>query len=167
MRARSFLSVVAVALLLSACGFELRGEARLPPVMQKTWLQLADDSSTFSRELVLVLRGSGIELVGAPDQATAELRVFDERMQREALTISGQARVREFALVFDIDFELRQADGEVLIPRETLRLVRDYSFDEQEILAATREEEFLQAEMRRAMASQLLRRLEALGPDRT
>ncbi|MGY6630032.1 MAG: LPS-assembly lipoprotein LptE [Wenzhouxiangella sp.] len=149
--------------LLAGCGFELRGEARLPASMQQTWLQLPDDSSTFARELSLMLRANGVELVEHPEDATAELLIFDERLGREALTISGQARVREFALVFDVDFELRTRGGEVLIPRETLRLVREYSFDEQEILAATREEEFLQAELRRSMAAQLLRRLEAIG----
>ena len=161
-RAVVFLALASL-LLLAGCGFELRGEARLPAAMQQTWLQLPDDSSTFARELSLMLRANGVDLVEQAEEATAELLIFDERMGREALTISGQARVREFALVFDVDFELRTRDGDVLIPRETLRLVREYSFDEQEILAATREEEFLQAELRRSMAAQLLRRLEAIN----
>ncbi|MGY6588865.1 MAG: LPS-assembly lipoprotein LptE [Wenzhouxiangella sp.] len=160
-RAATCLALAAL-LLLAGCGFELRGEARLPAAMQQTWLQLPDDSSTFARELSLMLRANGVELVDHPEDATAELLIFDERLGREALTISGQARVREFALVFDVDFELRTRQGEVLIPRETLRLVREYSFDEQEILAATREEEFLGAELRRSMAAQFLRRLEAI-----
>ena len=47
---------------------------------------------------------------------------------------------------------------------EVLRLTRDYSFDEQEILAATREEEFLRADLRQIMAGRVLRRLEGLNP---
>ena len=154
--------IVLLILLLTACGFQLRGEARLPQVMAETWLNLPDDSTPFARELTLMLRANGVDVLERPDTATAELRIFSERITREALTISGQARVREFVLVFDLDFELRDAAGEALIPRETLRLMRDYSFDEQEILAATREEEFLRNDLRQAMAARLLRRLEAL-----
>jgi LPS-assembly lipoprotein len=156
------LAILLLVLLLTACGFQLRGEARLPPAMAETWLNVPDDSTAFVRELSLMLRANGVEVRERPDPAAAELRIFSERIAREALTISGQARVREFVLVFDLDFELRDADGAVLIPRETLRLMRDYSFDEQEILAATREEEFLRKDLRQAMAARLLRRLEAL-----
>lgn len=156
------LILLTLALMLTACGFHLRGEARLPPVMADTWLHVPDDSTAFVRELALMLRANGVEISERPGAHSAELQIFNERIFREALTISGQARVREFVLVFDLDFELRTAEGEVLIPRETLRLMRDYSFDEQEILAATREEEFLRNDLRQAMASRLLRRLEAL-----
>jgi LPS-assembly lipoprotein len=149
---------------LAACGFQLRGEARLPDAMTETWLNAPDDSTAFVRELTLMLRANGVEVRSRDSGQTAELRIYSERMQREALTISGQARVREFVLIFDVDFELTDADGNALIARETLRLTRDYSFDEQEILAATREEEFLRNDLRQSMAAQMLRRLEALGP---
>ena len=155
------LSLVLLCLALSACGFQLRGDAQLPEGTERTWLDVRDRTSHFARELTLMLEANGVEVLSGRADDAARLRVHDERMRRDALTISGQARVREFVLVFDVDFELLDADGEILIARETLRLTRDYSFDEQEILAATREEEFLREDLRRAMASQLLRRLEA------
>jgi LPS-assembly lipoprotein len=156
------LMIMLLCVLLTACGFQLRGEARLPAAMQETWLHVPDDSTAFVRELTLMLRANGVSVRARPTDQAAELRIFAERMQREALTISGQARVREFMLIFDVDFELTDVMGNVLIPRETLRLTRDYSFDEQEILAATREEEFLRNDLRQSMAAQMLRRLEAL-----
>lgn len=149
-------------LVLAGCGFELRGEARLPDAMDRTWLAVPDANSAFARELALRLQGDGVELTDGPQADSAVLRIHAERLRSEPLTISGQARVREFLLVFELDFELRNADDEVLIRRETLRLTREYSFDEQAILAASREEEFLRADLRRAMAAQVIRRLEAV-----
>jgi len=151
------------ALLLGGCGFQLRGEARLPAALDQTALLVPDDTSPFVRELQLMLRANGVELSDQPGEGRASLRVFSERMRRETLTISGDARVREYVLIFEVDFSLTDPDGEVMIDRETQRLTRDYSFDEQEILAATREEEFLRDNLRKAMAARLLRRLEALG----
>lgn len=157
------LTIVALC-LLAGCGFQLRGEARLPEPMAQTWLAVPDRNSNFSRELSLRLRAGGVEVLEQPSATSATLRIHSERLRSEPLTISGQARVREFLLVFDLDFELLDAQGESLIARETLRLTREYSFDEQAILAATREEEFLRAELRQAMASRLMRRLEAVPP---
>ena len=148
--------------VLTACGFQLRGEARLPEAMSTTWLDVPDANSVFVRELALRLQADGVELVDRAEAGAAVLRISRERLRSEPLTISGQARVREFVLVFELDFALLDAEGEALVPPETLRLTREYSFDEQAILAATREEEFLRADLRRAMASQLLRRLEAV-----
>ena len=159
---RTVLAMVALLLLLSGCGYQLRGEARLPDAMATTWLVVPDANSVFVRELSLRLEADGVELVDEPDAGVAVLRIFRERLRSQPLTISGQARVREFVLIFELDFALEDGVGDVLIPRETLRLTREYSFDEQAILAATREEEFLRADLRRAMAAQLLRRLEAV-----
>jgi len=156
------LPLIIVCLALSACGFQLRGEASLPQAMNDTWLDTPDDNTAFVRELSLLLRANGVSISSTQQPGAAQLRILSERMRRDALTISGRARVREFVLGFEVDFELRDPDGEVLIERETLRMSRDYSFDEQEILAATREEEFLRDEMRRSMAARMLRRLEAL-----
>ncbi|TVQ41322.1 MAG: hypothetical protein EA370_02355 [Wenzhouxiangella sp.] len=156
------LLLLALVLVLTACGFQLRGDARLPPVMAQTWLVTPDDSTAFVRELSLMLRANGVDLESRPGPGVAELRIHTERMRSEALTIAAGARVREFVLIFDVEFELLDAEGEALIARETLRLTRDYSFDEQEILAATREEEFLRNDLRQAMAARMLRRLEAL-----
>lgn len=156
------LALIGLCLLVAACGFQLRGEARLPDTMDQTWLDVPDDNSRFARELTLVLRANGVSVATTDSDAAARLRIHSENMRREALTISGEARVREFVLIFDVDFELTDSRGDVLIERETLRLMRDYSFDEQEILAASREEEFLRNDLRRSMAAQMLRRLEAL-----
>lgn len=154
--------LLALLVLLSACGFQLRGEARLPPAMAETWLAVPDRSSPFARELSLRLRANEIDVVDERGERSAVLRIHFERMRSEPLTISGQARVREFVLIFDLEFELLDAAGEVLIARESLRLTREYSFDEQAILAASREEEFLRADLREAMVSTLIRRLEAM-----
>lgn len=157
------LLIVLLSLVFIGCGFQLRGEARLPTALDQTALLVPDDTSPFVRELKLMLRANGIELSDQADEGWSTLRVFSERMRRETLTISGDARVREYVLIFEVDFALTDPDGEVMIERETQRLTRDYSFDEQEILAATREEEFLRDDLRKTMASSLLRRLEALG----
>lgn len=148
---------------LAGCGFQLRGSANLPAEMSTTWVNIPDPTSAFARELELLLRGNGVTLAEGPGEDVAELRITRERISRRALTISGDARVREFELVFDLRFSLVDAAGDVLLGPESLRLERDFQFDEQEILGATTEEELLREDLRRDMAAALVRRLEAFG----
>jgi LPS-assembly lipoprotein len=156
--------VLSMVLVLTAgCGFQLRGQASLPDGMGRTWVNVPDPTSGFARELDLLLRGNGVEVLDSPDPAAAELRIQRADISRRALTISGDARVREFELVFDLRFSLFEPGGERVLGPETLRLARDFQFDEQEILGAATEEELLREELRRSMASALIRRLEAFG----
>lgn len=159
---RIVLVLLAVA-ALSACGFQLRGTASLPPDMDSTWVQTANPTGLFYRELQLLLEANGVDVVAAAEEGAATLVIQRERISRRALTVSGDARVREFELVFELDFSLLDADGNVLIEPESLRLARDFQFDEQEILGAASEEELLRDDLRRNMAAMLIRRLEAFG----
>lgn len=160
---RPLLFALLSVLLLPGCGFELRGSASLPAEMERTRLQVADADSLFARELRLLLTANGVTLVDAAAEDAAVLRILRQDITRRALTVSGNARVREYELVFELRFALDGPDGERLIAPENLRLVRDYQFDEQEILGATSEEELLREDLRRSMAAALVRRLEAAG----
>jgi len=162
-RAIRRLMLIGLLLSLSACGFQLRGEARLPVAMDQTHLSASDRTSAFVRELERLLTANGVTLVDSGIDSAASLVIAGQRMRREALTIAGDARVREFVLIFEVTLSVTDGAGRALIPEETLRLSRDYSFDEQEILAATREEEFLRADLRQSMAARVMRRLEAIG----
>lgn len=157
---RTLLVIIAAA-LLAACGFQLRGEARLPAFMDRTFVAVADDSTVFVRELGLLLEANGVSLAGEPGPDTATLHIESQSIWRQPLSVTGQARVREFLIVFEVRWRLENAAGEPALEPATLRLTRDYSFDEGEILAAQREEEFLRDNLGRAMAEQLIRRLEA------
>lgn len=154
------------ALVLAACGFQLRGEARLPGSMDRTFVAVADDSTVFVRELGLLLEANGVARTEEPGSDAATLRIDSQNMWRHPLSVTGQARVREYLIVFEVTWRLEDAEGEVTLERNTIRLTRDYSFDEGEILAAQREEEFLRDDLGRAMANQMIRRLEALAGTR-
>lgn len=160
---RRTIVVILAVTLVAACGFQLRGEARLPGWMDRTYVAMADDTSVFARELGLLLEANGVTITGEPGPDAATLRIESQNMWRQPLSVSGQARVREFLIVFEVAWRLEDAEGETALERSTIRLTRDYSFDEGEILAAQREEEFLREDLGRAMANQLVRRLEALS----
>jgi len=155
------LLLMLTALLSSGCGYHLRGEANLPPEMQKTQLIINDEYSTLARRLRVMLERSGVEFVAA-EQATAVLEIPQNRIVTEVLTIADNARVREYRVTATLRFRLTDTRGQELIGWQTLRQSREISFDEQRILASSREQEYLREDLAETMAQLLVARLESL-----
>jgi len=149
------------ALLLSGCGFQLRGEVNLPPEMAHTQMIVNNEYSTLARRVHVMLERSGVQFVGA-EQATAILEIPQNEVVTEVLTIADNARAREYRVTYTVKFRLTDADGRDLIGWQTLRQSREISFDEQQILASAREQEYLREELAETMAQLLVARLESL-----
>ena len=166
LRAKSKLSaallLAAGCLLLGACGFQLRGVADLPPVMQRTYVQIGDRYGEFGRSLERKLRTNNVQVVEKRQQASAILDIVENRFVREAASFSGDALISELRLTYRVAFRLLDADGQPLSGRNEVVLFRDYTFDSSAVLASQSEEEFLRKDLESSMSSEVIIRLEAL-----
>ena len=81
-------------------------------------------------------------------------------MVTDVLTIGDNARVREYRISHTVRFRLLDADGAVLVDWQDLRQAREVSFDEQRILAGSREQEYLKKELADTLSRLLVARLE-------
>jgi LPS-assembly lipoprotein len=162
MRRRRALRCIAISLALTpflvSCGFQLQGEAELPPEMTATIISTGNPYSQFVRRLTIMLEQNGASVVEGGG-ATAVLEIPLDEVRKDVLSIGGTARIREYRVVHRVRFRLLDADGAVLVPTQSLEQSRVISFDEQDILAATREEEFLRDELADTLAREVLRRL--------
>ena len=158
---RLLLLALAWTLLLTACGFQLRGDADLPPEMKKTQLVIDDQYSTLARRVKTMLEQNGVRFVG-PDEATAILEIPENQVVTNVLTIGNNARVQEYRITHTVEFMLSDAQGNVILPAQTLRQTREISFDEQAILATSREQEYLQEDLAENLARLLVTRLESV-----
>ena len=152
-------------LLLAGCGFQLRGAGGLPPEMAMTQLVVDDPYSTLARRLRTLLEQSGVEVVDGAS-ATAVLEIPQDRVTTDVLTIADNARVREYRVSHTVQFRLTDAAGRELMALQTLRQAREISFDEQKILASSREQEYLKKDLAEDLARLIVNRLEsvAAGP---
>lgn len=163
MHPRCAVLVLLCAIVLAGCGFQLRGEAELPDSLRELRLDMADTGPRIKRELTAALERGGVTLMPADAVHTAILRVPVNQAYSEALTISEQARVREYAVRHRVEFEVLAADGEVIMPRQTILLERDFVFDERDALGVAGQEEALRGDLEREMVRAILRRIEAIG----
>lgn len=162
-RPLAWLAVLAFATTLAGCGFKLRGEVNLGEHLQRLSLTMSDSGPAIRRDLVEALERGGVTVLASGDRsATATLRVPVNRAWSESLTISEQARVREYAVRHRVVLEVRSADGRVLLPEQEILLERDFVFDRVDALGIAGQEEVLRRDLEREMVRAMLRRIESI-----
>ena len=165
MPARLILTMLSLGLICSACGFQLREGAELPPEMAQTQLVIDDLNSTLARRVRVLLEQGGVSFVGK-NRATALLEIPVNNVVTEVLTVGDNARVREYRVTHTVKFRVTDAEGKEIIPMQTMRQAREISFDEQEILATSREQEYLKKDLAETLSRLLVTRLESAGGNR-
>lgn len=154
----SFL-LAASALLLAACGFQLRGQAALP--FNTLYVQ-APVASPFVLQLKRAVQSaSGTRIADKPDQAEVVLQILHELQDKQILSLGAGGRVREFQLRYRVQFRLTDRKNREHIPASEIILKRDYSFNDEQALAKEAEEALLYRDMRNDAVNQLVRRLQA------
>jgi len=152
------LLLVSLSGLLTACGFHLQAATELPQEMAQTRLEIQNPYSPFAHRLANLLEQNGIEII-EHGLTGAVLEIPVNVVRKEILTIGDNARVREYRVRHNISFSLLTESGEVLIPVHSLEQSRVISFDEQDILAAAQEEEFLRQNMAETLSRLVIRHL--------
>jgi LPS-assembly lipoprotein len=159
MRSLLVTAILGLSLICSGCGFQLRTDADLPPEMAKTKMVIGDEYSDLARRLRIMLEQGGVQFVSS-EEATAILEIPVDQVATDVLTIGDNARVREYRISHTVRFRLIDSDGQVLLDWQNLRQAREVSFDEQRILAGSREQEYLKKELADTLSRMLVSRLE-------
>ena len=149
-------------LLLTACGFHLRGQTGMP--FNTLYLETANSGTPFIADLRRNLEASNVKLVNTAEQADVVLNIVFEIPEKQILSLGGSGRVNEFQLRYRVSlraYDLKQQDW---LPVEEMVLRRDYSYDDTKILAKEAEEAMLYQGMRSDMVQQILRRLSRARP---
>lgn len=160
-RAMQWLLLMLAAVMLSACGFHLRGPTSLP---FKTIYLSFSGNSALGTELKRYLRASGVEVVERMDEAEASLQVLADTREKKILTLNTNGRVREYSLYQRFSFLVKDQSGKIIIPPAQIVLKRDITYDENQELAKQAEEVLLYRDMQSDLVQQILRRLAASKP---
>ena len=98
-------------------------------------------------------------MVDDVSDATAIMVVDKEERGRGVLSVSDTARVREYESRYSVSFTVTRVSGDVMVPRQTIEQRRDYSFNENVVLAKEREEASLIRDMQADAVQGMLRKI--------
>jgi LPS-assembly lipoprotein len=156
------LMVVGLTLLLSACGFHLRGTGDNSFALHEINLKARDAYGATVNEVRSALEGSGVKVhIGAP----YSLVLASERENQRTASYTSSARTAEYQLNLAMDYQIQGQDHLPLLTRK-LEIQRFYVQDQNNLVGSQQEAEQVKAEMRREMVQQLLQQLASITPER-
>lgn len=162
---RLFSVALLAMLVLSACGFRLRGSGPQPELPFKTLFVSVAETSPLGVALRRNLDAMrNIEIVTDRKLADAALEVISEGKDKQVLSLNSQGRVREYTLLYRVNFRVVDKEGRQLLPPTDLVIRRIQSFNENQVLAKEAEEATLFREMQSDLVQQVLRRVSAIKP---
>lgn len=154
-----FFILLAAVLLLSGCGFKLRGEANLP--FSTMYVQAAPTSQFAVQLKRAVAAGSQTKIAETQKEAQVTLQILNELREKRILSLAGTGRVSEFQLLYRVSYRLFDGKTTEYIPTSEIVLQRDFSFNDQAVLSKESEELLLFRDMQADAVQQLVRRLQA------
>ena len=151
---------LALFMLISACGFTLRG---VTPMPFETLYVGIPDNTQFGADVRRALRAASpdTKLVTSPKDAQAILQEVSNTRALREVSLNAQGRVEEYELGINYTFRLIDAKGRALIPDTTLSIYREMPYDDQVVQAKQGQIETLFNTMQRDLVSRLLRRMTA------
>lgn len=154
--------VLLMSLLLTACGFHLRGHAGMP--FTSLYLSAASPGTPLISDLRRSLESNGVKLVNSAAQAEVILSIESEVLDKQILSLSGGGLVNEFQLYYRVSLRAHDNQQQDWIPAEVMEIRRDYFYNDTQILAKEQEEAMLVNSMRTDMVQQIIRRLSRSKP---
>lgn len=157
-----------LTVLLSACGFHLRGSNGSFMLPFATMYIGLPDTSPLAIDLKRYIRAIGsTEVVNSRDDADAVLDVLgdpERNRTKTILSLNSSGRVSEYQLGYSINFRVLDKAGNQLLAPTTITLVRPITYNDSQVLAKESEEAQLYRDMRNDLVQQIMRRLAAIKP---
>jgi LPS-assembly lipoprotein len=154
---RIVLIFLLTASLVSGCGFQLRGTITLPDSIRT--VSVTSPDAKLRDALVSSLESNNVIIVNSPTADSALIKISEADFGREVRTIDERGKSTGFVLILRASYEVLDSTGKELVKPSITTARRDYNFDQEQLLSATREEELLRDEMREDVAQSILRKM--------
>jgi LPS-assembly lipoprotein len=162
---RLFCALLMSTVVLSACGFKLRGSVLGQNLPFKSIYLDVSAGSALGSELRRNIRGSGeLTITETPEEAEATLKILRETRSKTILSLNSQGRVREYGLNYTVVISVLDNKNATLLAPSTISLKRDISYNENQVLAKETEEGTMYRDMQSDAVQQILRRVAAIKP---
>ncbi len=157
---------VLASVLLSACGFHLRGAVDVPESLRNVYVTGENPRSPIVQSVQRSMRASGVKLSISAATAPYTLYIGNEQEEKRSISVDEQAAAAEFQLRHYVSFELRDPKGIPLAGPDELISERVFVNDITNVVGKRDEERLIREEMQRQLAGQIMRRYQALDADR-
>ncbi len=154
------LLVMGLAVLLSACGFQLRGTGTTELAIEELDLSARNAYGETVTQLRQMLEGSGVKVyTGAP----YKLVLTDEQESQRILSYAGAGRTGEYQVSTVLSYDIR---GESNLPllSDKLEVQKVFIHDGNNLVGSDQEATDVRKQIRRELIQRMMLRLQQLTP---
>ena len=156
------LLVMGLAVLLSACGFQLRGTGTNELAIKELDLSARNQYGETVTQLNRTLTNSGVKIyTGAP----YKLILTNEAETQRTASYSGSGRSAEYQLTVTLNYEMR-GEKDLVLLGDKVSVEKIYNHDGNNLTASDNEAQQVRNEMRSELVQKMMARLQQLTPER-
>ncbi|MHC8307477.1 LPS-assembly lipoprotein LptE [Pseudomonas sp. PB3P13] len=154
------LLVMGLAVLLSACGFQLRGTGTTELAIKELDLSARNAYGETVTQLRQMLEGSGVKVYsGAP----YKLVLTDEQESQRILSYAGAGRTGEYQLNSVLSYDIR-GQGNLPLLSDKLEVQKVFIHDGNNLAGSDQEASDVRKQIRRELIQRMMLRLQQLTP---
>jgi LPS-assembly lipoprotein len=154
----SAIALTATLLVVAGCGFALRGSDPTVSQLKSIRLTATNQYGPLVMAVEKSLQGRDVE-VNSDEAGAYHLHIVGERSSRRAVSTTSQISVAEYELQVDVDFQLKDALGDWVLPLTTVVAERTYSFDRGSFMGNSEQERLLMGEMQVDLIDRMISRV--------
>lgn len=146
-------------LIISGCGFKLRGLIHAPSWFNNVAIVVQDVHRDLVPMLKEQLQAYGINIVADPSKANYLLILEKDFSQQIITNISSSTTPRQYELIYTVNFSLNAVKGKPLFSSATVVIHRQLTVNNDRILGSDSEEMIIHREMHRDATRQIINRI--------
>ena len=150
-----------LAIMLSGCGFHLRGDVTYPAGMAVTYIEAEDHYTPFYRKLKAALQDGRVQVNQNAASAGAIVRILHDETGQRVLSVSARNTPTEYEVFYIVRYSLEIA-GKVAVAPQQLALNRDYTYDETLVLGKGEEANVIRQALADDLVGVVTRRLSSV-----
>lgn len=151
--------LLAISLMLTACGFHPRGKINLAEPLQNVFIKTNEPYSQLVQNLKKYLKLSGVHITDSAAEATTVIELSNEKKAQQQLSVSGTQQTRQYNLILSTSFRLLNQKGLVISPPQSVTESRTITIQANQILGGSNEATNLYVLMYQALAYDIMMRL--------
>ncbi|MDH5393508.1 MAG: LPS assembly lipoprotein LptE [Gammaproteobacteria bacterium] len=154
-----------MGLMISACGFHLRGAYQLPDEMSSVYLGAQNLHSELLQDLRRILKANGSEIVNDASLAKTSIKIEKEKIIERVVSVDNRGRASEYEvkleILYSVNVTAKDKSNAFKIKNRKLELIRDYIYDNEAVLGKSREKNVLIRDMQRDASRLIMLQIQA------
>ncbi len=156
---KRWFGLCAALLLMSACGFHLRGSVVMPTWFNQVFIAANDTQHTLVVILGDLLNAYHVTVVDDATAARYILVIDNDGMEQQLTSVSASTGPRQYQYIYHVQFHVQDKKGAIVLPSRRVVATRFVTINSNTILGSTHEAALLTREMQRDIGLQIINRL--------